>query len=167
MHSRDSRRHEVTSLSMSLLSSHALYARTFLSSNSYIGPYQRLDYFYPQHPVPTRQTRDTQELDRRWRPRLWSHISRMIAVGSRRGWLTECLRFLSLSLSLARSVIYRSSIWCSISSRLYAFPYARLLPSPSTPKPKLPIRRSVVISSPPIFSLPGLAAPYTGTHSDQ
>lgn len=74
---------------------------------------------------------------------------------------------LKISLSRARSVIYRSSIWCSISSRLYAFPYARLLPSPSTPKPKLPIRRSVVISSPPIFSLPGLAAPYTGTHSDQ
>lgn len=31
---------------------------------------------------------------------------------------------ISLSLSLARSVIYRSSIWYSVSSHLYAFPYA-------------------------------------------
>lgn len=52
MHSGDLCCHEVTLLSMSLLP-------PFFSSNSYIDPYQRPDYFYPQHLVPTHQTRDT------------------------------------------------------------------------------------------------------------
>lgn len=111
----------------------------------------------------TPDARYAQELDRRWRPRLQSHISRMIAVGSRRGWLTERLRF--LSLARGRSRVLLSTVQVSgvrfPRAPLCLSVHARLLPPPSTPKPKLPIRRSAVISSPPIFPLPGLAVAYT------
>jgi len=85
----------------------------------------------------------------------------MIAVGSRRGWLTE-RSGISLSFSLAR-VIYRSSIWCSVSSRLLV---PLLLPVAFCSEAEaadLSIGRNT--APPSTFTLLGLA--YTGTHSDQ
>jgi len=144
---------------VSLLLPYALHARTFLFFNSYIGPYQRFDYFYPQHPVPIHQTRDTR---RNWivvggRGYTRSHISRMIVVESRRGWLTERLRFLS-------------RVFCYLPFKYLVLDFlAPLCLSVRSPSAAAfySEAEAAVISSPPIFPLPGLAGAYTGTHSDQ
>jgi len=75
-------------------------------------PYRRFDYFYSRHPVPTPNAR--YELDRRRRPRLRSHISRMIAVESRREWLTEHPWGFSFSFSFALCYLPLENMWCSV-----------------------------------------------------
>ena len=100
----------------------------------------------------TLDARYAQELDHRWRPQLWSHISRMIAVESGREWLTERPE---ISLFLSR-------VFCYLSFKYLVFDFLALLylsirsPSAVVFFEAEAADPSIVISSPPIFPLPGL-----------
>lgn len=136
MYNGDSSRHKVT-----LFQIYFFFHKRFSPLTVTSAPINGSIIFTPSIRFPP-DARYAQELDRRWRPRLRSHISRMIAVGSRRGWLTERPE---ISLSLSRAFCYLPFKYL-VFGFLAPLCLSVLLPPPSTPKPKLPIGRNIIPS---------------------